>query len=83
MIFELFWNQALCFLKQLLHYIFRGCGAWKDKLQKKVKDLDSAEDGEASEESHGSSDETELRVRLHSLVSLDLVKCCRVKENLD
>ena len=46
-------------------------------------DLNTTDDGEASEEPHGASDKTKLGLRLHSLVSLDLVECGRVEENLD
>ena len=39
------------------------------------------DDGEASEESYGASNETQLGLRLDLLVSLDVVECGRVKAN--
>ena len=48
----------------------------------KEDDLNATDDGESSEESHGSSDETQLGLSLDLLVSLDLVKGGRVKVDL-
>ena len=45
-------------------------------------DLNAADDGESSEESHGASDETQLGLSLDLLVPLDLVVGGRVKEDL-
>ena len=45
-------------------------------------DLHPTDDGEASEESHGASNETQLGLRLDLLVSLDVVKGGRVKVDL-
>ena len=42
--------------------------------EQKVNDLHPTDDGEASEESHGASNETQLGLRLDFLVSLNLVK---------
>ena len=53
-----------------------------DQLEKKEDDLDTADDGEPSEESHGASDETQLGLNLDLLVSLDVVEGRRVKEDL-
>ena len=50
--------------------------------EEKENDLDPADDGKASEESHGASNETQLDLRLDLLVSLDVVKGGRVKVNL-
>ena len=47
-------------------------------LEEKEDDLNPADDGEASEESHGASNETQLGLRLDLLVSLDVVKGGRV-----
>ena len=58
---------------------------WYDKwykLEEKEGDLHSADDGEASEESHGASNEAQLYLRLDLLVSFDLVKGGRVKIDL-
>ena len=52
---------------------------WPDE---KEDDLDPTDDGEASEESHGASNETQLGLRLDLLVSLDVVKGGRVKVDL-
>ena len=46
-------------------------------------DLDAADDGEPSEETHGASNETQLGLILDLLVSLNVVKGCRVKVNLN
>ena len=54
-----------------------------DRPEEKEYNLNGTDDGEPSEESHGASNEAQLRVRLHFLVSFDLVKCCCAKENLD
>ena len=53
-----------------------------DQLEKKEDDLDTADDGEPSEESHGASNETQLGFGLDLLVSLDVVKGGRVKVDL-
>ena len=50
--------------------------------EKKEYDLDPTDDGEASEESHGASNETQLGLRLDLLVSLNVVKGGRVKVDL-
>ena len=50
--------------------------------EKKEYDLNPADDGEASEESHGASNETQLGLRLDLLVSLDVVEGGRVKVDL-
>ena len=52
---------------------------WPDE---KEDDLNPTDDGEASEESHGASNETQLGLRLDLLVSLDVVKGGRVKVDL-
>ena len=44
--------------------------------------LNATDDGEASEEPHGASDETQLGLCLDLLVSLHLVKGCSVKVDL-
>ena len=46
-------------------------------------DLNPTDDGEASEEPHGASNETQLGLRLDLLVSLDVIKGCRVKVDLN
>ena len=53
-----------------------------DQLEKKEYDLYTADDGEASEEPHGASDETQLSLCLDLLVPLDLVEGGRVKVDL-
>ena len=45
-------------------------------------DLHPTDDGEASEESQGASNETQLGLRLDLLVSFDVVKGSRVKVDL-
>ena len=51
-------------------------------LEEKEDDLNPTDDGEASEEPHGASNETQLGLRLDLLVSLDVVKGGRVKVDL-
>ena len=46
-------------------------------------DLNSADDRKPSEESHGASDEAQLGLRFDLLVSLNVVKGCRVKVDAD
>ena len=53
---------------------------WPDE---KVDDLNPTDNREASEESHGASNETQLGLRLDLLVSLDVVKGGRVKVDLN
>ena len=48
----------------------------------KEDDLNPAYDGEASEESHGASNETQLGLDLDLLVSLDVVKGGRLEVDL-
>ena len=50
--------------------------------EEKEDDLDPADDGEASEESHGASNKTQLGLRLDLLVSLDVVKGGRAEKDL-
>ena len=49
----------------------------------KVDDLNSTEDGEASEEAHRSPNEAKLSLQGHLLVLFNLVKGRRVKEDLN
>ena len=51
--------------------------------EEKEDDLDSTDDGESGEEPHGASNETQLGLSLDLLVSLHLVKGCRVKVDMD
>ena len=46
----------------------------ENDLDSKVDNLHSTDYGEASEESHGASNKTQLGLRLNLLVSLDVVK---------
>ena len=50
--------------------------------EQKEDDLNTTDDGEPSEETHGASNETQLGLRLDLLVSLDVVKGGRVKVDL-
>ena len=50
--------------------------------EEKEDDLNSADDGEASEESHGSSNETQLCLCFELLVLLDVIIGCGVKVDL-
>ena len=50
--------------------------------EQKEDDLNTTDDGEPSEETHGASNETQLGLRLDLLVSLDVVKGRRVKVDL-
>ena len=56
--------------------------SWRQKQsiwpEKKENNLDPTDDGEASEESHGASNETQLVLRLDLPVSLDVVEGGRV-----
>ena len=56
---------------------------WSDQPDEIEDDLDPADDGESSEESHGSSNQAQLALQLDLLVSLDVVKGCRVKVDLN
>ena len=62
---------------------------WSKKFQRrkefwdKVENLNTTEKRESSEESHGASDKTQLGLGLDLLVSLDVVKGCRVKVDPD
>ena len=49
----------------------------------KEDDLDATDDGEPSEETHGASNKTQLSLRLDLLVSLNVVKGCRDKVDLN
>ena len=48
----------------------------------KENDLNTADDGESSQETHGASNETQLSLGLDLLVSLNVVKGWGFKENL-
>ena len=54
----------------------------REKSEQEEDDLDTTDDGESSEESHGASNQTYLGVELDLLVFLYLVKGCRVKIDL-
>ena len=54
-----------------------------ESLDGKVDDFNSTDDGEASEETHGASDEADLVLQLDLLIPLDLVKGGCVKKDLD
>ena len=58
----------------LIHY-------WRP--DQKEDDFNPTHDRKASEESHGASNETQLGLCLDLLVSLDVVKGGRVKEDLN
>ena len=60
-----------------------GCCPSEENLDCKVNDFNSADDGEAGEETHGASDETDLVVQLDLLVPLDLVEGGRVEEEMN
>ena len=51
-------------------------------LYDEVDNLYSTDDWESSEESHGTSDETQLGLSLDLLVSLNVVECGCVKVDL-
>ena len=53
-----------------------------EQSEQKEDDLDSADDGESRQESHGASDETQLGLDLDLLVSPDVVEGGCVKEDL-
>ena len=53
-----------------------------DQPEEIEDDLDPADDGESSEESHCSTNEAKLGLGFDLLVSLDVVKCCRFEINL-
>ena len=63
-------------------YILNICNGCKQP-EEKEDDLNPTDDGEASEESHGASNETQLGLRLDLLVSLDVVEggCVEVDLN--
>ena len=54
----------------------------QDEPEDKEDDLNATDDGEAREESHGASNETQLGLRLDLLVSLNVIKGSRVKVDL-
>ena len=53
------------------------------EFDNKPNEFNSTDDGEASEKSHGASNETQLGLNLDLFVSLDLVKGGRVKVDMD
>ena len=66
---------------QLLFYIVGHKRA--DKFKQKEDNLNATDDRESSQESHGSSNETERRSELDFHISFNLIKGCRVKVDLD
>ena len=50
--------------------------------EQKKDDLNSTDDRESTEESHGASNETQLGLRLDLFVSIDVVKRGCIKEDL-
>ena len=55
----------------------------RNESEEKEDDLDTTDDRESCQESHGASNQTYLGVKLDLLVFLYLVKGCRVKIDLD
>ena len=51
--------------------------------EEKEDDLNATDDGESSEEPHGASNQTQLRLHLDLLVPLNVVKGGRVKVDLN
>ena len=60
-----------------------GASAGENEPGNKEKNLNSTEDGEACEKPHCSTNEAELGFFFHFPVSVDLIKCGCVKEDLD
>ena len=54
-----------------------------DQFDQKENELDAADDGESSEETHGASDETELCLKLDLLVFFYPIEGCRVEVDLN
>ena len=52
---------------------------WYKDLEQEKDDLNTTDDWESCQESHGASNQTNLGVKLDLLVFLYLVKSCRVK----
>ena len=59
------------------------CFSFSFQPEQKKDDLNATDDRESTEESHCASNETQLGLRLNLLVSLDVVKGCRVKVDPD
>ena len=56
--------------------------SWSYQPEEKEDDLNPTDDGEACEQSHSASNETQLALHLDLLVSLDVVEGGRVKVDL-
>ena len=54
-----------------------------EQLDDEVEDLHATEDGEASEEPHGASNDAELGLQGHLHIPLYLIIGCSVEEDLD
>ena len=67
----------------LFPYPIRTRQFWPKQLEKKVDDLDPTKDGEASEEPHGSTNQSKLGFKCHLHIPLYLVKGWCVQVNLD
>ena len=65
----------------LNRYWFGKFISW-DQPEEKVDGLNTTDDRESSQEPHGSSNETQLGLKLDLLVSFNLVECCRVKVDM-
>ena len=55
----------------------------REEFDKKADELNSADDGESGEKSHGAPDQAQLGLELDLLVPLNLVVGGRVKEYVD
>ena len=55
----------------------------REEFDKKADELNSADDGESGEKSHGAPDQAQLGLELDLLVPLNLVEWGRVKVDLD
>ena len=56
---------------------------YKEGFDNKVEDLYTAYNGEPSKKPHGACNEAQLGLKLDLLVSLDFIKRCSVKEDMN
>ena len=75
MVFKLFLSYC--------HNISFGDPERFDQFDQKENELDAADDGESSQETHGASDQTELSLKLDLLVFFYPIEGCRVEVDLN
>ena len=81
--FPLFQGAVVKWTFSLISWSSACLNGISEEFDKKADELNSADDGESGEKSHGAPDQAQLGLELDLLVPLNLVEWGRVKVDLD